>query len=78
MQEPSTFAAALGNPPPVQKIVKKRDSKRKEFVLADLGNPNGETQKQVAEKRGISERTVRRIKQNLGHRKVRIWPGFIL
>ena len=60
----SSFAAALalGHPPPVQKIVKKRDSKRKEFVLADLGNPNGETQKQVAKKRGISERTVRRMK----------------
>ena len=49
--ESSTFAAALGHPPPVQKIVKKRDSKQKELVLADLGNPNGETQKQEAEKR---------------------------
>ena len=28
------FVAALGHPPPVKKIVKKRDSKRKEHVLA--------------------------------------------
>jgi DNA-directed RNA polymerase specialized sigma subunit len=66
---PATFAAAL-------KIVKKRDSKRKEHVLADLGKAKRETQKQVAQKHGISERTVRRIKHKLGQRMVRIWPGF--
>jgi hypothetical protein len=60
----SNFAKSLGGnrSPQEEKIAKRRDKKRKERVLADLANGKGETQRQVAQKHGISERLVRRIK----------------
>jgi len=65
MQRASNFAEALvacNHPPPAKKIAKKRDLNTKIKVLADLSNESGETQRQVAQKHGISERLVRRIK----------------
>ena len=65
MQRASNFAEALlgcNHPPPAKKIAKKRDLSTKIRVLADLANESGETQRQVAQKHGISERLVRRIK----------------
>ena len=60
----SNFAEALlaCNHSPAKKIAKKRDFKRKERVLVDLANGKGETQRQVGQKHGISERWVRQIK----------------
>ena len=63
MQRATNFAEALfscNHPPPAKKIAKKRDLNTKKSVLADLSS--GETQRQVAQKHGISERLVRRIK----------------
>jgi hypothetical protein len=64
----SNFAEALGGnrsgSQPEEKIAKMRDKKRKELVLADLANGQGETQRQVGQKHGISARWVRQIKHN--------------
>jgi len=65
MQRASNFAEALvacNHPPPAKKIAKKRDLNTKIRVLAHLSIESGETQRQVAQKHGISERLVRRIK----------------
>ena len=62
----SNFAKSLGGnrSPQEEKIAKRRDKKRKEWVLADLANGKGETQRQVGQKHGISARWVRQIKHN--------------